>query len=168
MKIKGNFLLIIDSFFGLPHSSTLQSFGRGRKLYFTMTSNDSIALKGAETFISLVLSERIKISPDTFIFRFALPSVGHKLGLPIGQNIQVRASINGEEVIRAYTPVSSDDDLGHMDLLIKVYFKNVHPNFPNGGLMSQYIHELDVGQTLDIRGPTGRLVIEIKKKIIFI
>lgn len=122
---------------------------------------DSVALQGAETFISLVLSKRIQISPDTFIFRFALPSVSHRLGLPIGQNIQVKANINGEDVIRAYTPVSSNDDFGFMDLLIKVYFKNVHPKFPNGGLMSQYIHALDVGQTLDIRGPTGRLVIEI-------
>ncbi len=115
-------------------------------------------LQGPETFISLVLSERIKLTHDTFIFRFALPSVNHKFGLPIGQNIQVKANIDGEDVIRAYTPVSSDDDVGHMDLLIKVYFKNVHPKFPNGGLMSQYIHGLEVGQTLDMRGPTGRLV----------
>lgn len=115
-------------------------------------------LQGPETFISLVLSERIRVTHDTFIFRFALPSLIHKLGLPIGQNIQVRATIDGEDVIRAYTPVSSDDDLGHMDLIIKVYFKNVHPNFPNGGLMSQHIHGLEIGQTLDIRGPTGRLL----------
>lgn len=128
----------------------------------TSTSTaDSVALQGAETFISLVLSKRIKISPDTFVFRFALPSESHRLGLPIGQNIQVRATINGGEIIRAYTPVSSNDDFGFMDLLIKVYFKNVHPKFPDGGLMSQYIHGLEVGQTLDIRGPTGRLVIKI-------
>lgn len=125
------------------------------------SSSDSVALQGPETFVSLVLSKRIKISPDTFIFRFALPSVSHRLGLPIGQNIQVRATINGVEVIRAYTPVSSNDDFGSMDLLIKVYFKDVHPKFPNGGLMSQYIHGLEVGQTLDIRGPTGRLVMQI-------
>lgn len=124
-----------------------------------MTSTDLVALQGAETFISLVLSKRTSITHDTFIFRFALPSEHHKLGLPIGQNIQVKATINGEDVIRAYTPVSSDDDLGFMNLLIKVYFKNVHPNFPNGGLMSQYIHGLEVGQSLLIRGPTGRLVI---------
>lgn len=128
----------------------------------TSSTTDLVALQGPETFISLVLSKRIKLTHDTFIFRFALPSESHKLGLPIGQNIQVTANINGEDVIRAYTPVSSDDDLGYMDLLIKVYFKNVHPNFPNGGLMSQYIHELEVGQTLLIRGPTGRLVIEKK------
>lgn len=123
-----------------------------------MTSTDFVALQGPETFIALVLSKRIKITHDTFIFRFALPSESHKLGLPIGQNIQVTANINGEDVIRAYTPVSSDADLGFMDLLIKVYFKI--ERFPNGGLMSQHIHGLEVGQTLLIRGPTGRLVIK--------
>ncbi|KAG4066767.1 hypothetical protein HA402_012834 [Bradysia odoriphaga] len=120
--------------------------------------SSAITLQGPETFISLVLSKRIRVTHDTFIFRFALPSLTHKLGLPIGQNIQVKATIGGEDVIRAYTPVSSDEDLGHMDLIIKVYFKDVHPNFPNGGLMSQYIHGLQVGETLDIRGPTGRLL----------
>jgi len=30
------------------------------------------------------------------------------------------ARINGELVIRAYTPVSSDDDEGFMDLVVKV------------------------------------------------
>lgn len=118
----------------------------------------SVTLKNPEEFIPLKLAQRIKISPDTFRFRFELPSAQHILGLPIGQNIQVRAVIDSKEVIRAYTPVSSDDDVGFVDLLIKVYFKNVHPNFPNGGLVSQYIHDLKVGETLDVRGPTGRLL----------
>ena len=36
----------------------------------------------------------------------------------------------GEMVMRAYTPTSSDDDLGHFDLVVKVYFANQHPSFP--------------------------------------
>ena len=35
--------------------------------------------------------------------------------------------------MRAYTPTSSDDDLGHFDLVIKVYRANEHPRFPDGG-----------------------------------
>jgi cytochrome-b5 reductase len=115
-------------------------------------------LQGPDTFVPLKLEKRIKLSRDTFIFRFELPSSDHILGLPIGQNIQVGAEINGEQVIRAYTPVTSDDDLGHLDLIIKVYFKNIHPSFPDGGKVSQYIHNLKIGQTLNIRGPTGRLL----------
>jgi len=37
-----------------------------------------------------------------------------------GQHIFLSARVNGELVIKAYTPVSSDDDKGFMDLVVKV------------------------------------------------
>jgi len=37
-----------------------------------------------------------------------------------GQHIFLTARVNGELVIKAYTPVSSDDDKGFMDLVVKV------------------------------------------------
>jgi len=49
-----------------------------------------------------------------------LPNLDDILGLPIGQHISISATINGKEIMRSYTPTSSDDDLGHFDLLIKV------------------------------------------------
>ncbi len=36
------------------------------------------------------------------------------------QHISVAADIEGKRVIRSYTPTSSDDDLGHFDLVVKV------------------------------------------------
>lgn len=42
------------------------------------------------------------------------------LGLPIGQHISVQAWRNGKSVQRSYTPVSSDDDKGFFQLMIKV------------------------------------------------
>ena len=42
------------------------------------------------------------------------------LGLPIGQHVYLTARIDGKLVIRSYTPVSSDEDLGYVDLVIKV------------------------------------------------
>ena len=41
-----------------------------------------------------------------------------------GQHIFVTARINGEPVIRAYTPVSNDDNHGFMDLVVKVNVAN--------------------------------------------
>lgn len=38
-----------------------------------------------------------------------------------------------------------------------MYFKNVHPKFPNGGQLTQYLESLNIGDTIDIRGPSGRL-----------
>jgi len=43
-----------------------------------------------------------------------------KYGFSTGQHIHLTARINDQLIIRPYTPVSSDDDLGHMDLVIKV------------------------------------------------
>ena len=73
------------------------------------------------------------------IIRFELPSPTHCLGLPIGQHIYLSARytlplsvdtfvsrINGSLVVRPYTPTSSDEDLGHMDLVIKVTISDSH------------------------------------------
>lgn len=43
-------------------------------------------------------------------------------GLPIGQHIHISAKISDDLVIRSYTPVSSDDDFGFVDLVVKVKF----------------------------------------------
>lgn len=65
---------------------------------------------------------------------------------------------NNELVIRAYTPVSSDDETGYFDLVVKVYFKNTHPKFPDGGKMTQYLENMKIGDCIDVRGPNGLLV----------
>jgi hypothetical protein len=42
-------------------------------------------------------------------------------------------------------------------MLIKVYFKNIHPNFPEGGKMSQHLNEIPLGDYINVRGPFGKL-----------
>lgn len=69
---------------------------------------------------SLPLIQKDIISHDTRKFRFGLPTPNHILGLPIGQHVHLTARIGEEVVIRSYTPVSSDDDHGYVDLVIKV------------------------------------------------
>lgn len=39
-----------------------------------------------------------------------------------GQHVYLSAKIDGNLVIRAYTPVSSDETKGYVDLIIKVNF----------------------------------------------
>jgi cytochrome-b5 reductase len=105
----------------------------------------------------LPLIEKDEISHDTRKYRFELPSKDHILGLPVGQHIHLSAQINGELVIRSYTPVSSDDDKGFVDLVVKVYKKNVHPKFPAGGKMTQYLDQMELGDKIAFRGPSGKL-----------
>ncbi|XP_051978892.1 NADH-cytochrome b5 reductase 2-like [Xyrauchen texanus] len=106
----------------------------------------------------LRLTDKEDITHDTKKFRFVLPSSSHVLGLPIGQHVYLSAKVNGTLVIRAYTPVSSDEDQGYVDLVVKVYFKDTHPNYPDGGKMSQYLNDMKIGDTIDFRGPNGLLV----------
>jgi cytochrome-b5 reductase len=80
------------------------------------------------------------------------------LGLPIGQHISFKyVNDEGKDVIRSYTPVSCDEDLGFVDFVIKVYFKDVHPNFPLGGKMTQHLNGLKVGDVMLMKGPKGHL-----------
>jgi cytochrome-b5 reductase len=115
-------------------------------------------LEDPDVKYSVPLIEREDVSHDTRRFRFGLPSDQHILGLPIGQHIYLSAQVNGQLVIRPYTPVSSDDDKGFFDLVIKVYFANSHPKFPDGGKMSQYLERMKIGDTIQVRGPNGLLV----------
>lgn len=105
--------------------------------------------------IPFKLIEKHIISHDTRRFRFALQTPEHVLGLPVGKHMYLSAHIDGKLVIRPYTPVTSDDELGYFDLVIKVYFKNVHPKFPEGGKMSQHLESMEIGDTIDVRGPSG-------------
>ncbi|XP_028853730.1 NADH-cytochrome b5 reductase 1 [Denticeps clupeoides] len=105
----------------------------------------------------LRLIDKEVISHDTRKFRFALVSPEHVLGLPVGKHVYLSARIDGNLVVRPYTPVSSDDDKGFVDLVVKIYFKNVHPKFPEGGKMSQYLESMQVGDMIDFRGPGGLL-----------
>lgn len=125
---------------------------------FGKKKKQPITLKDPNIKYPLKLVDREEVSPDTRRFRFALPSPEHILGLPVGQHIYLSARIDGSLVIRPYTPVSSDDDKGYVDLVIKVYFKGVNPKFPDGGKMSQHMENMQIGDYLDFRGPSGLLV----------
>uniref|UniRef100_A0A8D0GCE8 NADH-cytochrome b5 reductase n=1 Tax=Sphenodon punctatus TaxID=8508 RepID=A0A8D0GCE8_SPHPU len=119
---------------------------------------DPVTLQDPNIKYLLPLIEKEEISHDTKRFRFKLPSPEHILGLPIGQHVYLSAKVNGNLAIRAYTPVSSNDVKGCVDLVIKVYYKNVHPKFPEGGKMSQHLDSMKIGDMINFRGPNGLLV----------
>uniref|UniRef100_A0A8C9U5I0 NADH-cytochrome b5 reductase n=1 Tax=Scleropages formosus TaxID=113540 RepID=A0A8C9U5I0_SCLFO len=124
----------------------------------------AITLLDPNVKYALPLTEKEEINHDTKRFRFALPSPAHILGLPTGQHVYLSAKVGGNLVIRAYTPVSSDKDQGFVDLVVKVYYKNSHPKYPEGGKMSQYLDSLSIGDRVDFRGPNGLLVYKGKGK----
>lgn len=86
-------------------------------------------------------------------YRFNLPNSTDILGLPIGQHISVAATLQVEgqpkEVVRSYTPVSSDENPGYFDLLVKSY--------PTGNI-SKHMASLKIGEPLKVKGPKGAMV----------
>uniref|UniRef100_P49102 Nitrate reductase [NADH] 3 n=1 Tax=Zea mays TaxID=4577 RepID=NIA3_MAIZE len=116
-----------------------------------------IALSNPREKVPCQLVARTVLSRDVRLFRFALPSSGQVLGLPVGKHIFVCASIDGKLCMRAYTPTSSVDEVGHFDLLVKVYFRNENTKFPDGGRMTQYLDSLPVGAHVDVKGPLGHV-----------
>ncbi|KAJ8935054.1 hypothetical protein NQ318_002683, partial [Aromia moschata] len=47
--------------------------------------------------------------------------------------------------------------LPEKDMVLGLFLKNVHPKFPDGGKMTQHLESLKIGDTIDVRGPSGRL-----------
>lgn len=119
--------------------------------------NDSAPLSSNSILLSLL--SKTKISHNVVKFRFALPSDQHVLNLPIGQHISLKYTTEeGKLVARSYTPVSNDDDdVGYVDLVVKIYFKNVHERFPEGGKMSQHLNDMAIGESIMVSGPKGKL-----------
>ncbi|KAK9364636.1 hypothetical protein V1509DRAFT_498194 [Lipomyces kononenkoae] len=94
------------------------------------------------------LRRKDELSDGIYRFVFDLPTKYSVLGLPIGQHVAIRAMIDDHTVVRSYTPVSNNRDLGRLELLIRVYPK---------GLMGNYLKSLKIGETADIRGPKGAM-----------
>lgn len=104
-----------------------------------------------EEFREFPLTEKTIVSHNVAIYRFSLPKPTDVLGLPIGQHISLAVTFPGQPkpTVRSYTPISSDEDVGHFDLLLKSY--------PQGNI-SAHMAKLQIGQTMKVRGPKGAMV----------
>ncbi|XP_051192559.1 nitrate reductase [NAD(P)H] [Lolium perenne] len=117
----------------------------------------TVALSNPREKVPCRLVGKKNVSDNVRLFRLALPSPDQKLGLPVGKHVYVCASIGGKLCMRAYTPTSSVEEVGHVELLIKIYFKDEDPKFPAGGLLSQYLDSLPLGAPVSIKGPVGHI-----------
>jgi NAD(P)H-flavin reductase len=114
----------------------------------------SAALQGAQSFTKFTLIHKLKLSNHVRLFRFKLPSHFTKLGLPLGQHVFFKAEIEGESVVRPYSPVSFSDR--SFDVILKILAKdNAYM-----GKMSQYLDTLTPGDTVEVSGPAGKIVFQ--------
>lgn len=107
---------------------------------------------------NFTLKEKNNTSHNVAIYRFSLPKPNDILGLPIGQHMSLSAMLDvkdkegnmkHQEVVRSYTPISSDEDLGFFDLMIKSY--------PTGNI-SKHMATLNIGDVMKVKGPKGAMV----------
>ena len=95
--------------------------------------------------------------------RFGFPKKDQEFGLPIGGHVIFYADCLNretgkvEETARKYTPTSVVHQKGYVDFVIKIYRAGENPRFPHGGIMTQYLEGLKVGDSLKMEGPKGKL-----------
>ncbi|KAF9404100.1 hypothetical protein BGZ94_004382 [Podila epigama] len=103
----------------------------------------------------IAVVEKVHLTHNTRLFRFAFGHPDQLLGLPLGNHIFLKVKTNDSIYVRAYTPTSLPDKLGQLDLVVKIYFKDTDPRFPDGGVVSQYLDAMSIGDSVAIKGPTG-------------
>ena len=84
-------------------------------------------------------------SPDTKVFRFAFPDGNQDLNMDLCSCVAFRfVDKDGKEVVRPYTPISRPNSKGYFEFCIKNY---------KGSKMGSHLHNMKIGQTIDIKGP---------------
>ncbi|KAK9115604.1 hypothetical protein Sjap_014551 [Stephania japonica] len=129
-------------------SLTVALVAIGAASAYFLLSKKSKGCLDPERFKDFKLVKRTQLSHNVAKFRFSLPTPTSVLGLPIGQHMSCRGIDGlGEQVIKPYTPITLDSDVGFFELVIKMYPQ---------GRMSHHFREMRVGDYLAVKGPKGR------------
>jgi nitrate reductase (NAD(P)H) len=129
-------------------------------------------------WVPVTLLDRKPISDDTRAYTFKLPDGTPDLGLGTCQHVQLGVHFKDRMLIRSYTPTKPllpdpskqdndgsektdikdmQDGSGTFELTIKTYFPS---DGQPGGAMSNILDCLEIGEEIEIRGPTGEITYE--------
>eukprot|EP00052_Salpingoeca_macrocollata_P033639 m.9055 g.9055 ORF g.9055 m.9055 type:complete len:300 (-) comp5377_c0_seq1:71-970(-) len=125
-----------------------------KKSVRTMSAEEAREVISPKEFRALKLVEILPVNHDTKRFRFSTGDDHTPLNMTVASCLVTKATIDGKDIIRPYTPASQEDVKGHFDLVIKVY---------KDGNMSRHVHSMKVGETLLFKGPFPK--IEIKENM---
>ncbi|KAI9933195.1 hypothetical protein ASPWEDRAFT_114552 [Aspergillus wentii DTO 134E9] len=103
----------------------------------------------AKEYKSLPLIQKDTLAPNVYRFVFQLPNENDVIGLPIGQHVAIKATVDNQSISRSYTPTSNNLDRGRLELVIKCY--------PDGLLTGKYLSTLQIGEKVQFRGPKGAM-----------
>lgn len=99
----------------------------------------------------LMLLSKKTLTPNTSLYRFRLKNANEKLNIPTSHYIAVRVILNGNEEVRNYTPIHTNENIGCLELVVKTYAL---------GCVSKYFTTLKPGDYLEFKGPMGEFIYE--------
>ena len=122
---------------------------RRKQRHYVKPANPHLArgFLDAKDFKPLKVAKIDQLSSNVFKYSFKLPDPRDVVGLPIGQHVAIKATIDGKTVTRSYTPTSNNLDKGLLELVIKIY--------RDGQLTGKFFANLKVGDEVLFRGPKG-------------
>lgn len=95
------------------------------------------------------------LTPNTKRIRFGFEDKNQRMGLPVASCLMARAEVDGENVARPYTPVTSNEQQGYMELVVKGY---------DAGKLSKHLVNLQPGDVLEMKGPFIKYAYEANMK----
>ena len=97
-----------------------------------------------------------RINHDTFIFKFTFDE-SKTLGVKVGHHFRIfTTDKEGKPKHHTYTPISKVCTKGEVEVLVKVYFPT--SEFPEGGFITQQLHDLSAEDTVTVGGPRGKFL----------
>lgn len=112
-------------------------------------SKQSVSTFTPDEFVPFRLISSRYESHDTRRLYFALNSSDDMFHMPVASCIIAKYTDGTEDVIRPYTPISSNSTRGHFELLVKKYPK---------GKMGNHLFSLQPGESLLVKGPFEKFV----------
>jgi len=108
-----------------------------------------------KAFVPFPITKITQLSPNTKAFDLALPSADAEMGAHTASFIMVKNAVGDA---RPYTPTTLNDQKGSFELVVKAY---------PGGKVSEYLHSLKVGDSIEVKGPIPKLAYKknMKKQI---
>jgi hypothetical protein len=97
-----------------------------------------------ETLTAVPLLERFPVSETSCVIRFGLPDPNRPLNLSTCACILASAQTKGQDVTRPYTPISTNQDIGYFDLLVKNYGPEAHMSY-------HLCHDLQPGEMVKFK-----------------
>ena len=108
-------------------------------------------------WINVTLKKKEIVTNDTRRFIFSLSHPEHKMWLPWGKHVNLAIIEKDDMIVRPYTPVKpilKSEDNGTFELIIKIYFPT---SSKPGGEMTQKLENLQIGDSVKIKGPEGSI-----------